>query len=138
SDVPEAGCRGPANAVITNVQCPQLGPVSSVTISPYIASLLALVPLPNVQVGQGIDPTTGLTAGDLSVYPHTQVTHENYGQMRVDHNFSSANSFFARYTIDDTLQPNPNSQPGLVTTNSGRAQYVTLAENHIFSPAVIN
>jgi hypothetical protein len=32
SDVPEAGCRGPANAVITNVQCPQLGAVSSVTI----------------------------------------------------------------------------------------------------------
>jgi hypothetical protein len=138
SDVPEAGCRGPANAVITNVQCPQLGPVSSVTISPFIAPLLALVPLPNVQVGQGIDPTTGLTSGDIFTYAHTQQTHENYGQMRVDHYFSSADSFFVRYTVDDTVQNTPAAQPGLLTTGYGRGQYSTLAENHIFSPSVIN
>jgi hypothetical protein len=138
SDVPEAGCRGPANAVITNGQCPQLGPVSSVTISPFTAGLLAMVPLPNLQVGQGIDPTTGQTAGDIFSYAHTQVTHESYGQMRVDHNFSNADSLFVRYTADDTVQNTPGAYPGILTTGSGRGQYVTLAENHIFSPSVIN
>ena len=138
SNVPEAGCRGPANAVITNVQCPQLGPVPSVTISPYISQLFRMIPLPNVQVGQGIDPTTGVTSGDLFVYPHTQTTSESYGQIRVDHNFSAADSFFARYTIDDTFQNVPGSQPGLGNINKGRGQFLTLAENHVFSPAVIN
>jgi len=138
SDVPEAGCRGPANAVITNVQCPQLGPVASVTISPLTAGLLNMVPLPNVQVGQGVDPTTGLTSGDIFTYPHTQATHESYGQLRIDQNFSEADSFFGRYTVDDTVQNTPGAFPGILTTGYGRSQYATIAENHIFSPTVIN
>lgn len=138
SDLPEAGCRGPANAVITNIQCPQLGPVSSVTISPLAAPLLVLVPLPNLQVGQGLDPTTGQTSGDIFTYPHTQTTHENYGQMRVDHNFSAADTFFARYTVDDTVQNTPGAFPGILTTGYGRAQYATAAESHLFSRSVIN
>jgi hypothetical protein len=138
SNIPEAGCRGPTGTVITNIQCPQLGPVNSVTISPFTAGLLALVPLPNLLVGQGIDPTTGQTNGDIFTYAHTQATHEHYGQMRVDQNFSDADSFFVRYTIDDTLQNTPGAYPGVLTTGSGRGQYLTLTENHIFSPSVIN
>lgn len=138
NDLPEAGCRGPAGAVITNVQCPQLGPVSSVTISPFTAGLLAMVPLPNLQVGQGVDPITGLTSGDIFTYPHTQTTNENYGQLRIDQNFSDADSFFARYTVNDTVLNTPGAFPGILTTGYGRSQYVTIAENHIFTPSIIN
>lgn len=134
SDIPEAGCRGQAGAVITNVQCPQLGQVNSVTISPYTAGLLAMVPLPNLFVGQSVDPTTGLTSGDIFTYPHTQTTSENYGQLRVDQNFSDADSFFARYTVDNTVQNTPGAFPGILTSGYGRSQYATIAENHIFSP----
>ena len=138
-DLPEAGCRGPAGAVITNVECPQLGPTPSVTISKYIAQLFPMIPLPNFQVGQGpYDPQSGNTPGDIFAFQHTQRTNENYGQMRVDYNFSAAHSLFVRYTIDDTQQNQPGSTPGLGTEFSGRGQFVTLAENHIFSSAVIN
>ena len=56
--------------------------------------------------------------------------------------------FFARYTIDDTILHNANSAVGNATTGaafpqfglfaSGRNQFLTLAENHIFSPAVLD
>lgn len=153
-DIPEAGCRGPANAVIWNGQgvqpsgslgpCPQLGSdpqgngSNFVTMNPFTAELLALVPLPNFEVGQGVDPVSGQTNGDIFTYPHNQTTREHYGQIRVDHTFSASDSFFGRYTVDDALQNTPGSFPGLLVTLQGRSQFVTLAEDHIFSPSVIN
>ena len=46
------GCHGAAGAVITNVACPQLASVASVTVSPTIAPILALFPLPNLPNNQ--------------------------------------------------------------------------------------
>ena len=78
-DIPEAGCRGPAGTVITNVECPQLGPVPSVTISKYTADYLALVPLPNVKVGQGINPAN---RPDEWRYIHVRSLTDNVGVLR--------------------------------------------------------
>src|SRR6202022_833437 len=104
---------------------------------PYTAALLAIVPLPNV-------PATLLADGSID---HRAVQAgsdhdslgENYGQMRVDHNFSAADSFFARYTIDNAVQ-NQSQVDYTYFRNSrpARNQWITLAENHIFSPTVIN
>ena len=158
TNIPEAGCRGPAGTVVWNGNglrpvgaagpCPQLGfdpqntglpiPPNFVTISPVTAGLLKIVPLPNFQVGQGIDPNTGQATGDIFTYPHAQPTNENYGQIRVDQIFSSKDSFFVRYTIDNTIQNTPGAFPGILTANSGRAQFLTLSESHIFSPTVVN
>jgi hypothetical protein len=128
TNLPEMGCRGPANATITVSQCPQLSPMNSVTINPLIAPLLdpAILPLPNQQPGDGF------------TYSPKQIAHESYGQMRVDHNLSSADSLFARYTVDDTLRSTPGNFPGLFQEFPGRSQFVTLAENHIFSPSLLN
>lgn len=125
--LPESGCRGPANATITVSECPQLAPVSSVTINPLIAPLLdpAILPLPNLP-------------GDAFTYSPKQITREYYGQMRVDQTFSSADSFFARYTVDNTVRSTPGNFPGLFQDFPGRSQFVTLAENHIFSPALLD
>jgi outer membrane receptor protein involved in Fe transport len=73
-------------------------------------------------------------------FPSTSIAHENYGQMRVDHNFSGSDTFFARYTIDDDFLNNAPSQnfPYFRSGTTQRNQYVTLSENHIFSPTVLN
>ena len=60
-DIPEAGCRGPAGTVIYGGSPWDRWPhswgdqVPSVTISKYTADYLNILPLPNVQVGQGIE-----------------------------------------------------------------------------------
>src|SRR5882762_7548967 len=124
NSVPSAGCHPQpsditptnpfgAHAVITAANCPDLvgntdamnnniDNTGQVTLSPYTAALLAIVPLPTVPatlLGDGSIDHRAVQAGN----DHDSLG-ENYGQMRVDHNFSAADSFFARYTIDNALQ----------------------------------
>lgn len=96
--VTAAGCHGAANGTVTNTACPQLGATPSVTIAPQIAPLLALFPSPNL-------PNSQFT------FPATQPTAENYGQLRVDQEFWSNDSLFARFTIDDTRETDPLAYP---------------------------
>src|SRR6202040_445419 len=64
---------------------------------------------------------------------------ENYGQMRYDQTISDKDSFFSRYTIDNAVQ---NETVGDFSyfrqAPTARNQWITLAENHIFSPTVFN
>src|SRR4029077_15831294 len=64
--VPSGGCHPTdasaannfgANETITVAQCPDISPVSSVTLSPYTAALLAIIPQPNP--GSVFDPVSG-------------------------------------------------------------------------------
>jgi hypothetical protein len=146
--VPAAGCH-PAGAsaannygagtVITLAQCPDLGfdsdalgnPITQVTLSPYTAPLLAIVPLPNV-------PAAG---GNLPAQVGSDHTNngENYGQMRVDQNFSTSDTFFARYTIDNAVQNITQGDYSFFRYLApARNQWITLAENHTFAPTVLN
>ncbi len=136
--VPAAGCHGAAGAVITEAACPTLGlaPGGSVTIANAdIAALLSLYPNPN-------NGTNSYLFG-----PSTKVG-VNYGQIRFDQRFSSADSFFARYTTD-SANVNSASNQGIPIT-SGTAipefrgggndldQFITLSETHIISPRMSN
>ena len=130
--------------------CTQLGNnpsgpgTNSVTLNPLIAPLFWAI-FPNAQNPAIGAPNAGATGYS---YPSTDFTHENYGQMRVDHNFSSSDSAFARYTIeDDDLDNNgasvlPTSAstayPQYRTTGGSRNQYLSIVENHIFSPVLLN
>jgi outer membrane receptor protein involved in Fe transport len=123
-----AGCHGPAGATITNTACPDLGSTASVKVSPVTAGVLAAIPTPN------LGPTR-------FTFPFTQPTRDDFGQIRVDHTFSSNDSIFARYTIDDTIQNYPipaSPYPQTFLIVNSRSQYGTLAENHIFSPALLS
>jgi hypothetical protein len=131
--VPAAGCHGNAGDTITVVNCPTLS--ASTVINAVTAPFLALYPIPN-------NGATGYT------YPTTNRATVNYGQMRVDQNISASDTIFGRYTIDDTTLNNANTSVGTVTSGvafpqfglfaSGRNQFATVAENHIFSPSVLN
>jgi Carboxypeptidase regulatory-like domain/TonB dependent receptor len=145
--VPAAGCH-PANATAANNygagafisvgNCPDLAddtdpainpndPNSGVTLSKYTAPFLAIVPL----------PSPGLSNNQVA--SDHDATGENYGQMRVDQNFSASDTFFARYTIDNALL-NQSQQDYSYFRNlaAARNQWITLAENHTFSPTVLN
>lgn len=68
-----------------------------------------------------------------------QPTSENYGQMRIDQNFSAADTFFGRYTIDDTQTTHATGlYPAFHNPWSSRSQFLTLSENHVFSPSLLN
>jgi hypothetical protein len=132
--VPEAGCHGPGGATITPAQCPPL--TSTVVMSPLIAPIFnALYPNPNVgATGYG--------------YPSSSFTHENYGQARVDQNFSEKDTAFVRYTIQDgTLDnngasnvatPSSTADPYIRLTGDTRNQFLSLVETHIFTPSLLN
>jgi hypothetical protein len=84
---------------------------------------LALYPKPNL-------PTNQFT------YPYIQPTRVDFGQIRVDENFTQADSAFVRYSIDDDYRLAPN---GLSQNLSlGRNQFMTISEGHIFTPSLLN
>jgi hypothetical protein len=124
NNVPGAGCHGAAGATITQTACPQLT-VSSLVIPSVIAPLLALYPTPNLPNNQ-------------NTYPYSQPDDEYFGQARVDHNFSSKDSLFGRYTIDDDDQVLAVTYQQFNNPRQDRHQYVTAGENHIFSPSLMN
>jgi hypothetical protein len=126
-----AGCHGGPGATITSAACPQLGSAGSVVVVPQIAPLLALYPVPN------------LPATNQFTLPFSQPTSENYGQARVDHNFSANDSLFVRYTVDDTslTVPAPTllaAWPQFSGPETSRSQYGTVSESHVFSTSILN
>jgi carboxypeptidase family protein/TonB-dependent receptor-like protein len=137
--VPPAGCHGNAGDTITVANCPDLAgstdlagnPINSVTISPYTAPFLALAPLPNVAAsGNNLAAQVGSDFDTVG---------ENYGQMRVDQNFSPNDTLFARYTIDNAaLGLTQGNYSYFRSLQGARNQWITLSENHIFSPTVLN
>ncbi len=72
-------------------------------------------------------------------YGFVQPTTIYFGQIRVDHNFSSADSLaLLRYTVQDPQNTNTNFYPQVGIQSFGRDQFLTLSEQHIFSPTVLN
>ncbi len=124
------GCHGSAGQTITLAECPQLG-LASAVIAPQMAPFLALYPAPNLP---GASNGTATNYG----FVFDQITPENYGQIRIDHTFSASDSAYGRYTADQASVPyvgNFNSNGALEESTN---QFLTLAENHIFSPALLN
>jgi hypothetical protein len=137
--VPAVGCRGAAGAVIAQAACPQLGLAAGGSVkivNSQIATMLSLFPNP-----------TNTATNQFNFSPVTLIG-VNYGQVRVDHNFSASNTFFGRYTVDasntDGAQPNGSAItsgvafPQFRGTASTGDHFVTLGETHVFSPTVSN
>src|SRR6266446_809422 len=61
---------------------------SSTSVPQVMQPFIDLYPLPNLSVNQ-------------ATFPSASKQRAEFGQMRVDQNFSSADTLFARYTIDD-------------------------------------
>ena len=94
------------------------------TVAPVVRAILDLYPLPNL-------PNNQFT------FPFTQPTRDDYGQGRIDHIFSRADSLFGRYTVNDTEETNPLNYPQFRTLRFSRNEYTTFSENHMFSPVLL-
>ncbi|MFB3814164.1 MAG: TonB-dependent receptor domain-containing protein [Terriglobales bacterium] len=119
------GCIGPAGATITNIACPQLGSTASVTVHPVIAPILAQFPAPN-------------RPNDTLAFEYSQPTRVDYGQVRIDHNFSDKDKLFTRYTIDDNEAIGLMPFPQFTAPTISRNQYLTIGEDHTFSTIALN
>ncbi|MBI4483338.1 MAG: TonB-dependent receptor [Acidobacteria bacterium] len=68
----------------------------------------------------------------------TRPTDEHFFVVKVDHNFSDSDSFFARYTFDDATFNTPDSLGFENYVEESRNQYVTLEEKRIFTESTLN
>jgi hypothetical protein len=101
------------------------------SIKPY----LALYPLPTEPLPT--DPTGASGIGRFT-YIFKQPVREDFGQGRVDYNFSERDSAFFRYTAVDSDRVTPTNFPDYTRITEGIGRYLTVAENHTFSPTVLN
>jgi hypothetical protein len=68
-----------------------------------------------------------------------QTIRDDFGTVRLDHNFSSKDTLSAIYTVDDSADFTPTSTNAYSTdVESLREQVASLDETHIFSPALLN
>src|SRR5881409_3206884 len=113
------------------------------TVTP--ADCAALINGP-ITVNPAIRPLLRLYGPADSNYTQLSNQSVNFGQMRVDHNFGKGDSLFARYTIEDTdaVVPGPGFGASVYgfkefqNAVTSRSQFITLSENHIFSPTLLN
>ena len=104
-------------------------PTGNITVPDRMQPLLDLFPLPN-----GRDLGNGIAA---FITPTPTPRNQNYLTIRIDHQISDSDSFFARYTLDDS---NRHRVITLVTDAESdyRYQYLTLSHKKIISPNLIN
>lgn len=109
------------------------GGLTYVGVSPTIAPILALYPLPN---GPSAGPGVGIYNSVAS-----EPGNENYILARIDYNISTNDSFYGRYVSDRAglTSPYSGSQiPLWPESDATRNQYFTSEERHVFSPNLIN
>ena len=100
------------------------------------ASVAALYPAPNV---------SGNSSFNYANQPIRRI-NEGTGDIRVDHNFSSADSVFARFSYDQATNFIPGGSPTWSEQNAfGSNQHIenhgrnaVISETHVFSPNAIN
>ncbi len=101
----------------------------AVATSPAIKPLIDAYPVGRTRTNPDTDQLT--VQGSNSV-------REDSGMIRLDHQFTSNTSMFARYNIDDAFIDKPNGALGSRNTTAIRPSNLALQLMHIFSPSVIN
>jgi len=103
---------------------------SRAAASPSAAPLMALWPVQNgPELGGGI----------ALAYSHPlQTIREDFGTIRVDHTFSDKDALFGVYTIDDSADNTPTTNPLSRVVETLREQVASIQEQHVFSPTFLN
>ena len=109
----------------------------AIPINPHMQRFLNLLPPSN-------GPDNGDGTGEL-ITANKGRTREDHGMVRIDHNFSSAQSLFLRYTVDDSssLVPSVGTPPGTYVPGFPsfhlvRNQYGTVQDRRTFGDDWIN
>jgi Carboxypeptidase regulatory-like domain len=127
--------------------------VSDVTLVPDTAARAGLVPnangtLQNVGVAPGVQPLLSLWpaqngpelgGGIAEAFSHPlQTIREDFGTVRLDYNVSDKDTLFAVYTVDDSADNTPSINPLSTAVERLREQVISLQEQHVFSPTLLN
>ena len=109
----------------------------AIPMNPLIQPFLNVLPISN-------GPDNGDGTGEL-ITANKGATREDHGMVRIDQNFSSTHSLFARYTIDDSSSlvpyvgtPPGTYMPGFPAFHLARNQYATVQDRTTFGPELIN
>jgi Carboxypeptidase regulatory-like domain len=95
-----------------------------------VRPLLALWPVQN-------GPELG--AGIAEAFSHPlQTIREDFGTARFDRIFSDKDTLFGVYTVDDSADNTPTVNPLSGVVESLREQVVSVQEQHVFSPTLLN
>jgi len=109
-------------------------------INPLLqAFLMQYIPMPNMMMGPGPDSNNYL---DVRNETHFQ----NQGTVRIDHNFSSGDSLFGRYSIGSEYGFSPSNGltattenlPGFGANFDNLSQQAVISWNHIFTTEKVN
>jgi hypothetical protein len=112
---------------------PQVPPLlNGGRIAAAMGPLLTVFPYPNA-LGTNAAGRSGLW-----VPPFASRSGENYGQIRFDENLGNSDSFFARYTTTKFAAINDSKFPEYKSRADDYNNFITLAENHVFSPQLLN
>src|SRR2546425_1104469 len=104
--------------------------IRTVPVSPRVQPYLDLMPLPNsYRVGEGFA---------LDSSPQFLPTNENFLTLRLDHQLSSRDSMFARYTFDDANSDQAGDTYAFAIRTKSRRQFLTLVESHVFNPRLLS
>jgi len=106
------------------------GHLVPVKIAPSAAALLSLWPVQN-------GPDLGGGIGEAFNHP-LQTIREDFGTSRVDYNLSEKDTLFGVYTVDDSADDTPTINPLSGVIETLREQVISLQEQHVFSPNVLN
>ncbi len=106
------------------------GVLKNVGLAPGVAALFALWPVQN-------GPDLGSGIGVAFSHP-LQTIREDFGTARFDYYLSSKDTLAAVYTVDDSADNTPSVNPLSSAIETLREQVVSLQEQHIFSPTLLN
>jgi carboxypeptidase family protein len=110
--------------------CPASG-LANVGLAPGVAALFSLWPVQSPNA-----PDFGGIAEAFS--SPLQTIREDFGTARLDHIFSSKDSLGTVYTVDDSDDVTPTSNPFSTDLETLREQVLSLEETHVFSPTFVN
>jgi hypothetical protein len=105
-----------------------------INVNQAIVPYLNLYPMPNF----------GQSVNGIGQYRYTQVqpTRADYGTAKIDWNATAKDSFFTRYTIDDSDKLRMDADDHIIglfaEAEKHRNQYVTMQWTRTFSPSVVN
>jgi hypothetical protein len=106
------------------------GTLQNIGLAPGVAPYFALWPVAN-------GPELGGGAAYFYGNPR-QMIREDFGNIRVDHNFSGKDMLSGIYTVDDGFNQTPGTTSLQITLSDMRSQVASLQETHSFNASVIN
>jgi hypothetical protein len=109
---------------------------SRAAASTAVKSLLNLWPVAN---GPELLDAKGNATGIAEAFSSpAQHIREDFGTTRFDANLTANDLLFAVYTVDDSTAHTPTQNPYSLIDESLREQVVSVQEQHVFSPRLLN